>query len=175
MEPVFILTLGFDPATFERLDALRRAHFPPERNFIPAHLTLFHSLNRDAEPAIRAAAERPPIALAFSRVHPLGRGAALAVESPELLALQATLARAFEGRLTAQDRQPYRPHVTIQNKAEPEIARETFEALSAEFSPWEGTGVVLLFWRYLGGPWGLEAEFPFGGSMSTSTQRAEAR
>ncbi len=159
--PTFILTLAFDPATFARLDALRRAHFPPERNFIPAHLTLFHSLGEDAESAIRAATERPPFPLAFSRVHRLGRGAAFAVDSPELIALRAGLARAFKGGLTAQDRQPYRPHVTIQNKADPETARTTLEALSSTFAPWKGTGVGLLFWRYLGGPWALEREFPF--------------
>ena len=43
-QPPLILTLALDGATFAPLDALRRPHFPPERNLVPAHLTLFHAL-----------------------------------------------------------------------------------------------------------------------------------
>ncbi len=150
-----------DGPTFARLDALRRAHFPPERNVIPAHISLFHQLVGEVAAPIEAAAARDPIPLRFSRVHRLGRGAAFAVESPELQALHAGLAQAFADQLAPQDRQPFRPHVTIQNKAEPEVAKATFDALSAGFEPWMGTGVALLLWRYLGGPWALERAFPF--------------
>ena len=37
--------------------------------------------------------------------------------------------------LTAQDRQGFRAHVTIQNKVTPEVARSTLAALSAVFTP----------------------------------------
>ena len=47
-EAPLILTLRFDGEAFARLDDLRRAHFPPERNQIPAHLTLFHALPGEA-------------------------------------------------------------------------------------------------------------------------------
>ena len=49
-----ILTLGFDAASFTHLDAMRRRHFPAERNFIPAHLTLFHHLPGEREQDIAA-------------------------------------------------------------------------------------------------------------------------
>ena len=39
-----ILTLMLDEGTQAWLDALRRAQFPPERNLVPAHVTLFHAL-----------------------------------------------------------------------------------------------------------------------------------
>lgn len=51
--PPLILALKLEQPAFERLDALRRAYFPPERNVIPAHLTLFHALPGDQEAAIR--------------------------------------------------------------------------------------------------------------------------
>ena len=45
MDRTFILTAELDGASFDWLDELRRAHFPPERNLLPAHLTLFHRLS----------------------------------------------------------------------------------------------------------------------------------
>lgn len=39
-----ILTLHLDPTAQSRFEALRQRHYPPERNQIPAHLTLFHTL-----------------------------------------------------------------------------------------------------------------------------------
>jgi hypothetical protein len=45
MDRSFILTAELDPASFAWLDWLRREHFPPERNLLPAHLTLFHRLS----------------------------------------------------------------------------------------------------------------------------------
>ena len=43
-DPPFVLTLELDGASFGRLNELRRRHYPPERNMVPAHLTLFHQL-----------------------------------------------------------------------------------------------------------------------------------
>ena len=44
-EPVAILTARLDPACFAWLDDLRRTHFPPSRNVLAAHLTMFHRLS----------------------------------------------------------------------------------------------------------------------------------
>jgi len=44
METTYILTAEMDDDSFAWLAGLRRRHFPPERNFLPAHLTLFHRL-----------------------------------------------------------------------------------------------------------------------------------
>ncbi|NJM07417.1 2'-5' RNA ligase family protein [Candidatus Gracilibacteria bacterium] len=43
-EEPLILTVLLDEDTFRRFDGLRRTHFPPQRNLIPAHITLFHAL-----------------------------------------------------------------------------------------------------------------------------------
>lgn len=45
MKAIFILTAELDADSFDWLDRLRRDHFPPERNLLRAHLTLFHRLS----------------------------------------------------------------------------------------------------------------------------------
>jgi 2'-5' RNA ligase superfamily len=166
MSAPLILTLGLDPAAFARLDAARRAHFPPARNLIPAHLTLFHALPGEQEPAIAAvleaeAAAVPSIGLRVAGLRFLGRGVAYSVESAPLAALRARLAARFAPWLDAQDRQGWRPHVTVQNKVAPEVARATLRALEAGFAPWAARSESLLLWRYLGGPWEAVGEFRF--------------
>ena len=62
-----ILSAVLDAPVQQRLDALRRAHFPPERNHLDAHVTLFHHLPgaeedavaRRSRPAVRSPA--PPV------------------------------------------------------------------------------------------------------------------
>lgn len=161
-----ILTLKLDASAFARLDALRQAHFPPERNFLSAHITLFHALPGDQEEAIRQTLQRictatPLIPLAFPTVRSLGRGVAVVVESPPLLDLRRRLATTWHDWLGAQDRQRYQPHVTIQNKVTGVVARQLYEQLAASWQPFSGQGEGLSLWRYQGGPWESVAEFPF--------------
>jgi hypothetical protein len=109
-----ILTLGLDAAAFARLDAARQAHFPPGRNLIPAHLTLFHALPGTEEGAVARilaaeAAATPPLALRVAGLRFLGRGVAFEVEGAAMVALRARLAAAFAPWLGAQDRQGWRP------------------------------------------------------------------
>jgi hypothetical protein len=173
MQPApLILTLALDRASFERLDAERRAHFPPERNVIPAHLTLFHALPGEAWAGIaarlaEAVAATPPLPLRVAGLRPLGRGVAYAVESPPLVRLRAALARDWAGWLGAQDRAGWRPHVTVQNKVAPEAARRTLAELQAGFAPWNATGEGLLLWHYRGGPWEAAGRFPFAAAPET--------
>jgi 2'-5' RNA ligase len=167
VEPL-ILTLALDEGAFARLDAQRRALFPPALNHIPAHVTLFHHLPGEELDAVtaalaRACASRRPSPVTVAQVMPLGRGAAFRLEAPEVAALRAELARGWEAWLTPQDRQPWRPHVTVQNKVAPEVARATVERLRAGFEPWEAVAEGLLLWRYRGGPWDALGEFPFTG------------
>jgi 2'-5' RNA ligase len=161
----FLVTLGFDEATFTRLEELRRRYFPPERNVVPAHLSLFHKLPPEEEPTLREilsamAARTPPLRLTFARLRRLGGGMAVEVEAEGLGSLQASLARSFDAWLTPQDRQPFRPHVTVMNKAPPEEAARAFAELGARWAPWHGQGEALLLWRYLGGPWEEVGRFP---------------
>ena len=161
-----ILTLGLEDAAQARFDALRRRHFPPERNFVPAHVTLFHDLpgaeaEAIAEELTLRCAETAPLAVRITGLRPLGRGVAYTLESRELGQLRAALARAWAPWLTAQDRQGYRPHLTIQNKASPEVARALLAALEAEFSAFDVTATGLLLWHYQGGPWDEAGRFAF--------------
>jgi 2'-5' RNA ligase superfamily protein len=161
-----ILTLAFEPDAFAFLDGLRRRHFPPERNVIPAHLTLFHHLPGAHEPVIvgeleALCARQPPITLTVSGLCFLGRGVAYALEAPALQALRRALAAKWHAWLTPQDRQGFRPRVTVQNKVSPEEARSLHRDLSARFAPFRAHGQGLQLWRYRGGPWQLARSFRF--------------
>jgi hypothetical protein len=63
--------------------------------------------------------------------------------------------------LTRQDRQGYRPHITIQNKATATEAQQVYEELGARWQALDGYGEGLLLWHYQGGPWQLAHAFPF--------------
>jgi 2'-5' RNA ligase superfamily len=118
-----ILSAVLDTPVRQRLDALRRAHFPPERNHLDAHVTLFHHLPGAQEDAVAdavaRAARRAPPAVDVTGVRSLGRGVAVVLASPELAALRAGLARGFAPWLTAQDRAKRDLDVTVQNKVAP--------------------------------------------------------
>ena len=163
-----ILTLMLDADTQAWLDALRRAHFPPERNLVPAHVTLFHALPGDEENAVLGAlaAECRGAAPSAVRIGPprfLGRGVALVVSAPEVSALRARLAARWRDRLTPQDRQGWRPHATVQNKVAAERARALHAELAASLPVREARAEGLLLWRYRGGPWEPAGTFGFNG------------
>jgi 2'-5' RNA ligase len=163
-----ILTLELDEASFLWFDDLRRRWFPPERNFVPAHVTLFHNLpgaELDAiqETVRRACAATPPFALEVTGPWSLGRGVAYRLRSPEAEAFRGRLSEAFGPWLTAQDRQPWRPHVTVQNKADPAEAKALLSELQHAFEPFDVEGRGVLLWRYLDGPWEALDRVPFTG------------
>lgn len=155
------MTLALDTAAQERLDALRRRHFPPDRNVVPAHVSLFHAVPDDRVDDVRAAAVRAPFDVLVTGARPLGRGTALTVTAPELDALHAELRRRWLEVLTAQDRQPFRPHVTVQNKVAPDDARRLLADLQASFAPWSARAVGIDVWGYAGGPWEPVERVPF--------------
>jgi hypothetical protein len=166
--PPLILTLALDEASFARFDALRRRHFPSARNFIPAHLTLFHHLpgveeRRVLEDLRAECAACAPFDLAVTGLRSLGRGVAFTLESRDLGALRSGLVRRWEPWLGPQDRQKHQPHVTVQNKADPGEARALLEALRAGFTPFAVRGEGLHLWRYRGGPWEAAATVAFEG------------
>ncbi|WP_328805795.1 2'-5' RNA ligase family protein [Sabulicella rubraurantiaca] len=166
MSDPLILTALLDPAAQSALQTLRDAHFPPERNIVPAHVTLFHALPGAELAAVEAAlgaataAEAVPEAtLGVPRF--LGRGVALELRSEALVALRARLAWEWAPWLSPQDQQGWRPHATIQNKATPEVARALHARLLTEWAPRPVRVVALRLWWYRGGPWELRREFPF--------------
>ncbi|WP_419825895.1 2'-5' RNA ligase family protein [Sphingomonas sp.] len=160
-----IVTALFAPADFAWLDGLRRAHFPPERNQLTAHLTLFHHLPPSAAPELdrrlkQATAGAPPAA-SITGPMSLGRGTALRVSSEELAAVRGAVAEAFHGLLTPQDAGGWRPHVTVQNKVEPAAARALVTELSVLSWP-RPLGITgLAVWWYRGGPWELIRDYRF--------------
>jgi 2'-5' RNA ligase len=144
-----------DQAAF---DALRREHYPPERNVLPAHLTLFHHLPPSVEEELKhrligaTRGVRAPLAKAAGLMS-LGRGVAVKVESPGLAAIRGELAEAFAGLMMPQDAGAWRPHVTIQNKVAPSMAKLLLGALGKEFRVREVEIAGLATWYYRGGSW----------------------
>ena len=172
--PPFIVTAHLDAAAFALLDGLRRRHFPAKLNRIPAHISLFHHLPGAEEHRILAtlralAGETRSFALQPVGARSLGRGVALAYASDELAALRGALAGDWAAWLTPQDRQGFKPHVTIQNKVDPAQARALLaDMVGAPPPPCRVEGVTL--WRYLDGPWERVAYCPFSDVATTSPQ-----
>jgi 2'-5' RNA ligase len=163
-----ILTLLLDPASQTVFDQARTRWFPVERNVIAAHVTLFHHLpgqhlatiTTQLAPICR---DQTPVSVAVTGLRSLGRGVAYTLHAPALEALRTRLAKTWHDDLTPQDRQTWRPHVTIQNKVSPPDARALLDHLSAAFTPFSATATGLALWWYRGGPWEHQADIPFTG------------
>lgn len=163
-----IMTAQMGKAEFAWADNLRRRHFPPERNKIGAHITLFHHLPPEALDEIKAAVvgltiiSPKPEAHLSGLIH-LGKGVAYRLHAPDLLALRMELADRFAGLLVAQDQQTPRLHITVQNKVIPREAQRLFEELSAEFEPrpFAIHGIGLHY--YVDGLWQDIGAWPFRG------------
>jgi hypothetical protein len=157
MSGALIVTAEIAPPDFAWLDGERKLYFPPERNQLAAHLTMFHALPPSCEEEARRELKKhtaaPPPRATVAGLMNLGRGVAYRVVSDELEAIRRDIAQHFHGLLTAQDGQGWRPHVTIMNKAEPKAAKALLEALSATFQPRPLRIAGLGLHRYLGGPW----------------------
>ena len=156
-----------DPG-FAFLERLRRDHFPAERNWLPAHLTLFHALPPSAEEEARGVlarlAHNPRPGASIDRPYSLGRGVAFRVRSPELEMMRGEIAENFHGSLTSQDSAGWVPHVTVQNKVDPVVAKELLLDLQAGFQPQPLRIDGLALHRYAGGPWEPLARYKFRGS-----------
>lgn len=161
-----ILSASIDETDREVFDALRRRHFPPQRNFLRAHLTLFHHLPGSelelvSRGVAQAAAKLPVLSATVNGLRHLGSGVAFTIECAALLALHAELSHAFGPWLGAQDRQGWRPHITVQNKVPKADADALFAHLKATFEPWVVTINGVDLWHYMDGPWQHEAHAGF--------------
>ena len=165
MTDPLIVTLELDGRSFSLLDGLRQRYFAPERNLVPAHVTLFHQLPGQDEPAISRALEdccraQASFYVLASGLRKLGNGVAFELSSPTLTEIRDTLAIQWGPWLQPQDRQRYRPHVTIQNKVSAARAQALHDRLAATFVPIQIEARGILLWRYKGGPWDLCGRFP---------------
>jgi len=149
-------------------ERLRRAHYPAERNRVPAHATLFHALTPSCEEELRdalagLARTYPPVPARLEAAFSLGGGTAFRIESRGMLQLRAELAERLSGLLTAQDAAPPRLHVTIQNKVSPREARALQAELARTFRPHDFRFAGLALHRYRNGPWDIVKRWSFRG------------
>ena len=162
-----IVTAELTPADQAWLDGLRRAHYPAERNRLPAHLTMFHALPPSAESEVRTRlaelARQPPPKAMIAGLMDLGGGVAFRVVSADLDRIRDSLAHDLHGLLGATDSGGWRPHVTIQNKVRNATARELLARLDESFAPRPLAIGGLGLHRYCGGPWEKVAVCPFRG------------
>lgn len=162
-----IVTAELGREDFAWLDGQRRAYFPPERNQLSAHLTMFHalppSLEDEARRELASQAANPPPGATIAGLMNLGRGVAYRVVSDDLERIRRDVAAHFHGALTAQDAGGWRPHVTIMNKAEPRAAKGLLLELERDFRPRPLAIHGLGLHRYLGGPWEILGRWSFRG------------
>ncbi|GAA3929213.1 hypothetical protein GCM10022406_13380 [Hymenobacter algoricola] len=91
-----ILTLALDDAAAAFFNERRQLYFPKERNYLAAHLTLFHHLPGTEQAGITAQLRQycqacKPLPLQVSGLQFLGQGVAYRLESAALEALHREL------------------------------------------------------------------------------------
>ncbi|MCL6251288.1 2'-5' RNA ligase family protein [Altererythrobacter sp. KTW20L] len=163
-----ILTAELPLDLFSWATQLRTEHFPPERNYLKAHVTLFHALPHFVDGELREllgriTASTPPVPARLEGVMGLGSGTALRLTSPAMLGLRGEIAEHFTGILTGQDSHPPRLHITVQNKVTPAAAKALQARLGLIVEPREFAFTGLALHRYLSGPWEGLGKWPFRG------------
>jgi hypothetical protein len=148
-----LITATLPPDVFAWADGLRRAHYPPERNRLGAHVTLFHGLPPSADAEVRRllgelAARAAPEAR-ITGLMDLDRGTALAVDSPLMVALHGEMAERLRGVIQQRDDRPLRLHITVQDKVAPAAARVLQTELAADLPllSFRFHGLALSHWR----------------------------
>lgn len=160
-----LLTLNLNPQAQLFFNNLRNRHFPAERNFIDAHLMLFHKLP-PGEDSIYSDIENitqvvSSFDLQVAGISGIGNGVAYKVVSHNLQQLHKQLQHKWEKWLIPQDKNKLWPHITIQNKVSAENATELLQHLSNTFKPFNITATGLSLWAYIGGPWQFIRSFDF--------------
>lgn len=165
-----IVTLACDPTSASILTALRRKYFPPQRSFLDAHVTLFHDLPGDEEAEVKASLSElcsswKPFSFDYGDPTLHGRVVLISLFGiTPLAALHAAIRRRWLPRLSNQDKQGFKAHVTILNKTDPEHAKQVHQELLKLTGGRRRSGqaVGLDLWRYMGGPWEHVERFDFG-------------
>ncbi|MBS7565257.1 2'-5' RNA ligase family protein [Mucilaginibacter sp. Bleaf8] len=169
-----ILTLVLDKESQSFFNALRKQYFPPERNYLDAHLTLFHHLPAHEQQIINDIKEcgkqTAPLALQVTDVVSIGNGVAYKLENMPLMTRHKRLQQQWQQWLIPQDRQKLWPHITIQNKVSPDQAKSLQAQIKQEFVPFVAQGFGLSLWAYKGGPWEFVKYFEFTGNGGGTNQ-----
>lgn len=158
------------PDLFSWANQLRTDHFPPERNYLKAHVTLFHALPPSVEGELRdclkdLARSNRPVPARLLGIMKLGKGTALQLESQAMIAIWQDLADRFHGMLTPQDEHKPRLHVTVQNKVSIEAAKALQAELAPRVEPRDFAFTGLQVHAYRGGPWEELGRFAFRGAL----------
>ncbi len=126
---------------------------------------MFHALPPSTEREVRTrlagAVKRTRPVARIEGLLDLGGGVAFRVVSPDLDRIREEIADGLHGLLGAQDMGGWRPHITVQNKVAPKVARALLARLLQEFVPRPLTIRGLGLHRYLGGPWESIATYAF--------------
>lgn len=164
MSNILIVTLQIEEVYQLHFNALRELYFPAHANYLDAHITLFHHLpigESAITAALREAAERGPIILNVAGIINFGKGVAYRLVSGELQTLHQQLQKTFDPWLIKQDKQPLRPHITVQNKVTSYKAQQLHQTLLQDFTPFEFKATGIQTWRYMRGPWKALETFSF--------------
>ena len=153
-----ILTAMMDEAAQVFFDDQRSRYFPQARNWLKAHITLFHVVpGKCLEPVQKqlqdAANSQCAIHAVASGIRKLGSGTAYDITCQDLCDFRNQLSKEWADWLTPQDRQKFKPHVTVQNKVSASEAHALADTLKASFKPFEFSITGIAVWRYDGGPW----------------------
>ncbi|THV52884.1 hypothetical protein BGAL_0065g00120 [Botrytis galanthina] len=178
MSQPFILTLRLDAASEKLLTALRTRYFPSSRNYLSAHITLFHALPSSQHFLYKStlsslSSRERKFKVGIKDPFPLGKkGVALNIASFKLRKIHEELLEEFREKgvqLTEQDDRKIRPHVTVQNKVEEEEAKRTLEEVKKEWTMHgDGNGGIggmaeaISLWRYeVSGEWTHLEDYEF--------------
>lgn len=163
MDVPFALTVAIEENAFEFFNALRKIYFP-QGNMIDASLTLFHLLPND--PSIidtveAVSKQHHTLLLQVSNPLLTGHGVAYEVKCEELVRLHEKLQGQWKAFLIPQDQGKLWPHITIQDEATPEEAKELLEFLKTNFGAFAVQGTGLQLWESRNGHSQLFRQFSF--------------
>lgn len=173
LRPV-IVSLALNKELQNELSELRTKYFPPERNYLPGHITLFHALPSENLDFLKRTLtfrcqEQVPFPVSFAKPRLTNNAAVLIpLKANKLQDLRRNLLLDYEEHLelTEQDaRRNYAPHLTVVNKVNRQEAQRVYDELSSiqnQQQPLQGQAVGLDFWYYKGGPWEYIDSVSFG-------------
>lgn len=161
-----LILAALPPDIFAWADGLRRKYYPPERNRLPAHVTLFHGLPPSAAGEVQArlqalAAQLPPPAAQITGIMDLHGGTALRIRSAGMEATHAELAAQLHGIVQQRDRHDLQLHITLQHKVPLAQARDLQAQLAKMDYQRSFHFTAFATHRWDGELWRFERKWPF--------------
>ncbi|KAI8935407.1 hypothetical protein NX059_007987 [Plenodomus lindquistii] len=183
-ELVYVLTMKISDSLAKPMNEMRAQYFPKRLNRIPAHLTLFHALPHSHMEVLEQSLSQTclsmqPFAVSTGKPFRMRKGVGVNVDAGynELKNVHQQLQSQWQSFLSEQDAGGFRPHWTVMNKVDDEVAvNGAFESIRNDLSQRseEGQALGLDLWRYNRGNWDWEKEFVFGKGAS-SAQVSDSR